>query len=335
MIPIPGFSTRITSGTNGAKIGVLRYHYSADSNKRPGTLKGDAWIQEELRAYAGLEDPRWRKEMEIQYGALGGQHLFPRWEAWRNGLGGAQIVVPSYEAHNTRVYGSYDHGSFNPASFHVHSVDSDKVITTVWEFYGANVPAHQIANIIKGKEGFDQNGKRYAGCPYPYESISYIVADPSIWNEDKPQFTGPNKSTAGIFREMGVHMIAGERGGDITVANWLHGWYWKDIQQPRYRITEACPKLIWEIGQQRRKEFSAQVAMNRSQPEDLVDKDNHAWDGLKYLLKKHPPPAAFMKPETKPNTFGWWRKNHTALERNGEDGSASRTRQTFRIGVGG
>jgi hypothetical protein len=274
----------------------------------------------------GLDDPRWKKEMEIQYGALGGQHLFPKWEQWKNGVGGAQIVVPSYEAQATKLYGSYDHGSFNPAAFHVHSVDSDGIITTVWEFYGANVPAHQIANIIKGKDGYDQNGKRYEGCPY--SGFAYIVADPSIWNEDKPQFVGPNKSTAGIFREMGVYMIPGERGGDITVANWLHGWYWKDIQHPRYRIAASCLKLIWELGQQRRKEFSAQVALNRSQPEELVDKDNHGWDGLKYLLKKHPPPQSFTKPEAKPNTFAWWKRNHAGKS------EAHLMRHTFRIGVG-
>ena len=322
---IPGYSSRVTSGG----IGVIRYHYSADSNKRPGTTKGDLWVAEESRAYPmGQDDPRWKKEMEIQYGALGGQHLFPRWDQWRHGLQGAQIVIPSYEAQGTKLYGSYDHGSFNPAAFHVHSVDGDGVITTVWEFYGANVPAHQIANIIKGRTGFDQNGKAYEGCPYT--DLTWIIADPSIWNEDKPQFEGPNKSTAQIFREMGVYMIPGERGGDITVANWLHGWYWKDPAHPRYRITEACPKLIWEIGQQRRKEFSAQVALNRSQPEELVDKDNHAFDGIKYMLKKHPPPLAFTKPETKPNTFSWWKKQHGTRDR--EEGGMQ---HTFRIGVGG
>ena len=319
---IPGYSSRVTSGG----IGVIRYHYSADSNKRPGTPKGDVWVTEEARAYPmGQDDPRWKKEMEIQYGALGGQHLFPRWDKWRNH---GTIVVPSYDAHGTKLYGSYDHGWHNPSAFHVHSVDGDGTITTVWEFYAAQVPAHQIAGIIKGRDGFDTNGKRFEGCPYPYASLSYIVADPSIWNEDKPQMEGPNKSTAAIFRDMGVSMIPGERGGDITVANWLHGWYWKDPEHPRYRITEACPKLIWEIGQQRRKEFSAQVAVNRSQPEELVDKDNHAWDGLKYLLKKHPPPPSFTNPATRPNSFAWWRA------RANRDTNGEIAPQTFRIGVG-
>jgi hypothetical protein len=277
---------------------------------------------EESRAYPmGMEDPRWLKEMEIKYGALGGQYLFPRWDAWKTQSG---IILQPFHPVNTRLYGSYDHGWRSPAAFHVHSVDGDGDITTIWEFYGSNVPAHQIANIIQGKSGYSESGQRYEGSPFPVESLGYIIADPSIWNEDKPQSEGPNKSTAKIFRDMGVHMIAGEAGGDITIANWLHGFYWKDLQKPRYRITSNCTKLIWEIGQQRYKEFSAQVALNRSQPDELVDKDNHGCDGLKYFLKKFPPPATFTKPEMRPGTFAWWRKE--AIKANKGD-----TQSTFRI----
>ena len=317
---IPGYQSRITSGG----IGVLRYHYSADSNKRPGTQLGDSWLREESRAYPmGMDDPRWKKEMEIQYGAMGGQHLFPRWETWK---ANRYLVIDPYQPVGVRLYGSYDHGSRNPASFHVHAVDGDGIITTVWEFYAADVPAHQIAAIIRGDAGFDSSGRRFDGCPYPYSELAYIVADPSIWNEDKPQLEGPNKSTAKIFRELGVSMIPGERGGDVTVANWLKGWYWKDLDHPLYRITSNCVKLIWEIGQQRYKEFSAQVALNRDQPDDLIDKDNHAWDDLKYFLKKFPPPASFTQPEAMPNTFAWHRKQAIRAKQGLQ-------RQTYRVGV--
>ena len=317
---IPGYKGRVTS----KGIGVLRYHYSADSNKRPGTQLGDKWIAEESRAYPlGLDDPRWKKEMEIQPGAMGGTLLFPKWDIWRENC---YLVVEPYQPIGTRLYGSYDHGSRNPAAFHVHSVDADGIITTIWEFYAANVPAHQIANIILGHEGYDSNGRRFEGSPYGSGHLSYIVADPSIWNEDKPQLTGPNKSTAKIFRELGVHMIPGERGADVTISNWLTGYYWKDLEHPLYRITANCTKLIWEIGQQRFKEFSAQVALNRQQPEDLIDKDNHAWDGLKYFLKKFPPPASFTKPEAMPNTFAWHRKQALKARR-------GQPTATFRVGV--
>lgn len=306
---IPGFTSRITTGG----IGVRRWHYSSDSTKRPGTPIGDKWLAEESRAYPlGMDDPRWQKEMEIKPGAMGGQHLFPRWETWKHN---GYIVIGPYNPVGTRLYGSYDHGYRNPAAFHVHSVDGDGVITTVWEFYGSGVPAHQIAPIIKGHDGYDKDGVRFKGNPYGLDALSYIVADPSIWKEDIPDDKGPQKSTAKIFRDLGVTMIPGEKGGDVTVANWLHGWYWKDPEMPRYRITANCVKLIWEIGQQRFKEFSAQVALNRNQPDELIDKDNHAFDGLKYLLKKFPPPPAYLKPELKGNTFAWWRKQAIKAER--------------------
>ena len=64
-----GLSERITTGG----MPVLRLHYSADPEKRPGTEKGDHWLSQAVQGYAGgLNAPRWRKEMEIDYGAMMG-----------------------------------------------------------------------------------------------------------------------------------------------------------------------------------------------------------------------------------------------------------------------
>lgn len=298
---IPGFTSRITS--HG--IAVRRFHYSADARKRPGNPEGDAWIAEEARAYpGGIEDPRWQKEMEIRYGALGGSFVFPRWETWKSQT---PLVVPAYEPTGHRLYGSYDHGYNSPACFLVHAMSSDGVITTVWEFYSDHVPAHQIAEIIKGRT-IHCNGKIFPGCPWP-DRLSFIIADPSIWAEDNPQHQGPNKSTAQIFRECGVPMIPGERGADVTVAEWLHGHFWADVQNPLYRIADSCPKLIWELGLLRHRSYSSQVALTRNNPEELVDKDNHAWDALKYFLRRFPPKPKQKVAEGTPNTFAWWKKS--------------------------
>jgi len=197
---IPGFTTKITSGG----IAVRRFHYSADSRKRPGTQDGDQWVKEESRAYPmGLDDPRWQKEMEIKYGALGGSFLFPRWELWKaNG----QIVVPPFEPTGYRLYASYDHGYNSPSCFLVHGMNSDGIITTLWEFYADHVPAHAIAEIIKGNNVRLEDGRFFRGNPHASKH-SFIIADPSIWAEDNPQHNGPNKSTAAIFRDCGVSMI--------------------------------------------------------------------------------------------------------------------------------
>ena len=129
-----------------------------------------------------------------------------------------------------------------------------------------------------------------------------------MWAEDVPQNDGPNKSTTDIFRKCKVFFEAGERGGDTTVAEWLVGHFWKDPMSPLYRITDNCRKLIWEIGQQRFKQISEKVAVNRDQPEQLVDKDNHAWDALKMFLKDFPPALAKQKQVAPPNSLAWWKK---------------------------
>ena len=91
------------------------------------------------------------------------------------------------------------------------------------------------------------------------------------------------------------------------VAEWLHGHFWADPVHPRYRITTACPKLIWELGQLRHREFSPRIALQREQPEKLVDKDDHAWDGLKMFLQRFPPRPEAVRAAQTPASFMWWR----------------------------
>ena len=77
---------------------------------------------------------------------------------------------------------------------------------------------------------------------------------------------------------------------------------------PRYRITRNCPKLIWELGLLRHKELGAKTAQNRDQPEAIVDKDNHAWDGLKMFLQRFPPSPSELKSKEKGGSFVWWQE---------------------------
>lgn len=298
---ISGLTTKITS----AGIPVVRCHYSTDPKKRAGTPEGDIWLAQELLGYpGGIKSPRWRKEMEIEYGALGGTRLFPEWEQWANN---GKIVIAPFEPFGYHLYGSYDHGWRNPACYLVHGINSDGLIATFYEFYGDHVPLQKISELIHGKDITLADGRRFRGNPFAEKEI-FKIADPSIWAEDQPMVDNTNKSIAELFRRSGVYFSKGERGGDAMVAEWLYGHYWKDPLNPLYRITTACPKLIWELGQQRHKEYSPQVALHRNQPEELIDKDNHAWDSAKMFFQKFPPKPQASKALHKPNTFQWWRK---------------------------
>jgi len=297
---IPGLSERLTSG----RLGVLRLHYSAAEEKRPGTPAGDAWLGDCPGYPGGITSPRWRKEMEIDWGAMGGTRLFPDWEQW---LALQRIVIEPFTPSGYRLYASYDHGWRNPAAFHVHGVSGDGGIVTLWEFYESNVPVQQISRIILGERVRLSDGRSFDGNPFAGQQ-TFIIADPSMWAEDVPMTDEPNKSTAELFRRAGVYMTKGERGGDTMVAEWLHGHYWRDPAQPLYRICNTCPKLIWEVGRLRHKEFSAKVGQHRDQPEQFVSKDDHAWDGLKMFLQRFPPKPSAAKSTAPANTFHWWKQ---------------------------
>lgn len=280
----------------------MRLHYSADPRKDPST--GDLYPQL-LKGYPlAAEDPRWKKEMEIDYGALGGTRLFTKWEEWIE-LG--KIVIPPFDPIGYRLYGSYDHGSRHPACYLIHGMDSDGRLITLWESWGSNIPATMMAEIIKGKDVWLPDGRRLPGNPYAgRETVMY--ADPSIEAKDLPNGRNPNQSTSDIFRKEGVIFVPAKRGEDLTIASWLLGHFWRDPENPLYRITANCTQLIYEIGRQRYKDFSPKVALTRAQPETLVDKDNDAWDALKYFLQNFPPPMKKPKPQAQPNTFEWWKK---------------------------
>ena len=293
---IEGLTVRLTNGG----INVLRLHYKSDPKKRPD---GELYPVL-LKGYPkGKDDPRWRKEMEIEYGALGGTRLFPHWEEW---LDRGKIVIPPFDATGYRLFGSYDHGSRHPACYLVHGVDYDGRLVTLWETWGSNIPPSMMADIINGKEVWLPDGRRFPGNPYAGKE-SIIFADPSIEAKDQLNGRNPNQSTSDIFLKEGVLFIPAKRGEDLTVAGWLHGHFWRDPENPLYRITANCTRLVYEIGRQRYRDFSAKVALTKAQPEQLIDKDNDAWDSLKYFIQHFPPPAQKPKPKGQPNTFNWWR----------------------------
>ena len=304
---IPGLLYKITE----SGVPVVRVNYRADSKKRPGDPSGDLWLKQASSGYpGGTDSPRWRKEMEHDYGALGGTKLFPQWEQWA-----PMVRCRYFEPEGYKLYGSYDHGWRNPAAFHVHGINGDGYVVTLFELYDSHIPYQYTARIILGETvtvpvlgccEHHRHPRTFVGNPFAKKEV-WRKADPSIWAEDQPQSDGTNKSMADLFAKEGVHFQKGERGGDITVAEWLYSHYWKDVKNPLYRIAETCPKLLWEIGQQRHKDLSASVAMNRDQPEQLVDKDNHAWDSLKVFLLSFPPRPPVKREIKNPGTFNWWR----------------------------
>jgi hypothetical protein len=101
------------------------------------------------------------------------------------------------------------------------------------------------------------------------------------------------KSVAQLFFELSdnerVLFMPGKKGGDITVAEKINGDMWNPEElklgnQPKLRIFSNCPMLIWEMKKLRYKDWSAVAQEERNVQEEIVDRDNHAFDDLKMFL---------------------------------------------------
>lgn len=296
----------LTLRATGGGLMVCRLHYAADGEKNPQNDIGRAWVKSALTGYEqGVHDPRWLKEMEIQYGAGSGQKIFPKWHTW---LRDSNIFIDGIvDIQGARLYGSYDHGYVNPACYLVNAIYPDGLKRTLWEFYASGVTVPDIARIIRGEDLTLPDGRKFQGNPYAGKEIAKI-ADPEIMRDTQVMHNGPNKSVAFLFSKEKVHFIAGKKGDDGTVAGWLSGNLWLDPEQPGYQIHRQCRNLIWELGMLQHKKLSSLQLRTRNQPEQLLDKNNHAWDALKYWMKRFPVGVKTQPEAPKEADFNWWMK---------------------------
>jgi hypothetical protein len=331
-----GLTARLTSDG----VPVLRAHYASDPDKRPGTPEGDRWLANALiGVVGGKESARWRREMEIDYGALGGTLVFPRWQVDKRRL----CPPPISDPQGLLLYGSYDHGWRNPATYLVLGQDRDGCPIVLWQFYASGVGVRDIARIVKGETVRVADGRTFTGNPF-WAMTTTSRADPSIWKEDQNMDDGTTKSVAELFRRYGVYFQEGKRGGDTTVASWLTE-LWQDLNHPGCRICcppslqdvdqgfisqgyagYGAPALVWEIGRLRFKDWSEQQAIHHDYKEEIEDKDNHAWDALKMHLHAFPPKAPASVPSKQAGSIDWWREQR----KRAQQGMAPRT---FSVGM--
>jgi hypothetical protein len=301
--PAPNKDALTLRKTKGGLM-VCKLHYAADKDMNPSNPEGREWIREAIKGYAGgIHDPKWLKEMEIQYGAGSGQKVFPHWSSW---LKDSNIFIDGIvDLHGARLYGSYDHGYVNPACYLVHGVYPDGMKRTIWEFYASGVTVPDIARIINGKDVRLADGRKFEGNPFAGKEVARI-ADPEIMRDTQVMSNGPNKSIAFMYTKERVHFIPGKRGDDGTVASWLSGNLWLDPDDPGYQIHRGCKNLIWELGMLQHTKLSQFQLRTKNQPETLLDRDNHAWDALKYWLKRFPVGVKVNLEKPKDADFEFW-----------------------------
>lgn len=267
--------------TSGSGFRVIRIHYTADHDKDPTTPQGADWFRRETSSLVGgIKSSSWRSEMEIDWHATGGELVFPQFEAYKSNI----VVAPFSIPETWSLYGSFDYGHRNPSAFYIHAIDYDGNVWTVWEYYRAG-------------DGYRDTARAIRACPY-YGRLSYLpIADPSLWGEDQ-QTENEVKSVAQLFFELPDHeqviFAKGKAGGDVTFAEKINGEFWRAPEEPpkgwkfepRWRIFGNCPSLISELARIRYAEWGSQQQEVKNLREQIVDRDNHAFDSCKYFFTR-------------------------------------------------
>lgn len=260
--------------THGAR--VARLHYSAHPKFDLDTPEGVEAIQKVARKYGGMDSPKFRREMEIDFNVRGSSRVWPH---FLEKIQPAVVVQPFDVPPHWPVKAGYDYGHTNPFAFEAVAYESETSFYVFDELY------------LEGKDVFEQ-ARLMRERPY-FDRISETYADPSIWRRDQHSMGGRGvggseaRSIADLFEDQGVYMTPGNNQPSVDLAfrDMLDSVLWKSLRVPQLKIFSTCTNLLKELRLLRYREWATRQAQERSNaPEEIVGKQNHAWDALKYLL---------------------------------------------------
>lgn len=286
-----GFRLRRTQGG----VLVVRLHYSAHPDRNPDLHP--EWKEQERATYTSQAD--WDREQEIVDEAGGGELIFAdvlakHWD---------KIIIsnPGWRPDpNWRVLGGFDHGKTNPTVLERAYVDFEGNIIFAGEYY---VPGKQVWEHAAVLKDFTDVG-RFENC----------YGDPSVFDQKTQQEKDSKepKAISQLYEDEGIHFIRrfhGNRNNQTFVQRLLAHWggldsgrlptvrivcrgYSEPPAQPSPGIYDwDCPNLLWELMRTRRRKLTAQQLMSQNPSEEIIDKDDHARDCLKYVVMSLPEPA--------------------------------------------
>jgi hypothetical protein len=252
---------------------VLECHYTADPAKDP-VRRGRKWFESAVKGYpGGVKGDGWQTEMEINYGAGGGDRVFPFLSQAMSPVF-IDRIEPEWAMQRMNIFAGYDYGTNNPSAFEVMGINERGQLFVLWELYE---PCTNVAEHVR----------RIKQCPY-FDRLEYIAADASIFKKDQQTNIGL-RSTAELFSDHGLHLTAARKGQDFTIALRFKSGYWADPENPQAFVTEDCMGLKMELrGLTMQSPRSALVDKYKNRAEKLTQKNNHGWDAVCYGWDQRP-----------------------------------------------
>lgn len=247
---------------------VVACHYTADPLKR-----SNEWYN---KATKNLRPDQIERELEINFESRAGAKCFPFLE-YNEAV--YRIEPPNPIPAHWKIIAGLDYGATNPTSINLYAIDEHKRFWCFWEFY-------KPSNVI-------EISKVLLFHPL-WHRISYVVADPSIFNKNQTQIitkeTG-NTDTATIMSigEMlldrgiiNIHRGNNNRLAGMERVRTMFNWRGTPTEtRPRLFISPHCPKTWWELNNL---VFKPDDDPDKNVSEDCVKRNDHAFDQIKYSL---------------------------------------------------
>lgn len=275
---------------------VVVCHYTADPEKR-----SDDWY---TAACKNLREDQIERELEINFDSKAGSKAFPFLEHNETHFRrDPPYPIPSH----WKIVAGLDYGSRNPTSVHWYAIDEWRRFWAFDEFY---CPMQELQG---GLAAFAEYLKKH---PY-YPRTRFIVADPSMFNkgqnvletkENGRESYGTLMSVADLLSKAPLSITKLQRANNDRVAgltrvhqmlNWRENIS-DEHGQPYLFVGKRCNKLWWELTNL---VYKIDDNPDKNSAEDVVKRNDHAFDELKYALLSQDLPSESAPPENKAGRY--------------------------------
>jgi hypothetical protein len=268
----------ISKRTTSLGFNILRLHYAADPDKDPATPAGKLWYDE---ARKGMSDARWRQEYEIDYGALGGQLVFPEFEV-------STHVSPLVRL-NPEDWTAWMACDPHPRAAHAFlwlsiNRDGEMVVPFSWwmEYDGTEKKRLTVKDYAKWIGEVEKT--HLFNCPYRVMD----VAGKSFNATEQHNFFD-------AYRDEGIYFQPAKKNRDLSgfdlISEALRPKPYSvgngEEMRPRLTFMEGNDELVYQTSHLRFAEFRGNV-VDKESPQMPVEKRRHLVDALCYVLLDDP-----------------------------------------------
>lgn len=271
-----GIKTWKNSG-NGFFVSAI--HYSADPMKR-----SEEWYRSATKVFKPWQIER---EFEINFESRSGQkafgYLLDQPKRWR---------IPNIDYREIprkwRIVAALDYGTTNPTSIHFYAIDNKRRIYSIFEYYKpSNV--REIAKVLKGVYKGENADGVWTDYTHPlWKRCEKVVVDGAIFNKNQETDGEGMVSVGDLLEEQGIYIMEratkDRAAGLARVHDMLAPSLADPEQRPSLFFCYRCENQWKELTELVYEELPPHMLLNKNQKEDIVAKNDHSYDELRYVV---------------------------------------------------